>query len=209
LFRYKYVNAWNEVYTRESTWHVPVTINMKWGCRCRSAHAFRALASFVGSIVRKCKSLRWNGFRISQKRFCAVWNSPYLNANLLEELDCRAIQYRTLAWWVQAFGGGRSLPTDTDMSVAIIELHGWRQVLDGEGISWANCSEFYDGTYNCARLIPSGCHSFLMRCNGWRAARPVSIWNDIVAKGTLNRIIAIDGTWTRAYEPESKPCSSE
>ncbi|PSN43656.1 hypothetical protein C0J52_16680, partial [Blattella germanica] len=141
-------------------------------------------------------------------------NAREFHAQLLEAVGARALPYRTVARWVAAFESGREATKDkprtgrprtvrTDVSRAVTQ-----QCLENDR-RWSLQDLATETGIDQATVLTILRHDLHMRkiAAKWvpHALTEQQKWNRYeTCHKMLNRIIAIDETWARAYEPELK-----
>ena len=157
-------------------------------------------------------------------------NARECHAQLLQAVGDRALPYRTVARWVAAFESGREASKDkprtgrprtvrTDVSRAIIQQclendRRWslQELATETGIDQATVHKILRHDLHMRKIAAKWVPHALTEQQKWTRYETCRVnleryerEGDIM----LNRIIAIDETWARAYEPELKRQSAE
>lgn len=157
-------------------------------------------------------------------------NARECHAELREALGDRALPYRTVARWVEAFKrgrvstadlhrSGRSVSAHKDVSVAVIEQclmddRRWTvtELAQHTGIPASTVRRILRQDLKMRKIAAKWVPHHLHETQKWTRYETCRINLERFhqeGNGMLNRIIAIDETWARAYEPELKRQSNE
>ena len=148
-------------------------------------------------------------------------NARECHAELQQALGNQALPYRTVAWWVGAFKegrestadlprSGRSVSANKDASVAVVEEDMRWTVLElaqHTGIPASSVCLILRQDLNVRKITAKWVPHHLTEVQKWtryKMCRSNLERFHREGNGMLNRIIAIDETWARAYEPELK-----